>query len=64
MKVYLLLKHPTYPYNRAEFIRAGEVMGVYGERTEPARIASEKNANKQRLYFWTVQAKRVKEPQQ
>jgi hypothetical protein len=57
--VYLLLKHPRYPYNAQDHLRAGEVMGVYENRVEPDRIAAEKNARRP-SYLWVVYRKRVK----
>ena len=59
MKVYLLMKHPPYPYNAQEHLKAGEVCGVYLERKEPDRIASEKNARRP-VYLWRVHSKQVK----
>lgn len=58
-RVFVLMKHPPYPYNREIHLEAGEIHGVYLDRNEPDRIASEKNA-RQSMYFWKVHAKRVK----
>lgn len=58
-RVYLLMKHPPYPYNANAHLKAGEVMGVYADRAEPARIAAEKNA-RHASYLWAVHAKNVK----
>lgn len=60
MKVYLLMKHPPYPYNQTSHLKAAEVVGVYAEPEEPKRIAAEKNARCP-SYLWTVKAKTVKE---
>jgi len=59
--VYLLLKHPPYPYNAKHHLKAGEVVGVYLSREEPARIAAEKNARRPH-YLWAVHRKSVKPP--
>lgn len=60
MTVYLLMKHPPYPYNASIHLEAGEVMGVYRDRAEPDRIAAEKN-NGRTSFLWSVRAKRIKE---
>lgn len=59
-RVFLLMKHPPYPYNRSHHLKAGEVVGVYADRTEPARIADEKNARRPN-YLWAVHAKNIKD---
>lgn len=59
MTVYLLCKHPPYLYNHRVHLAAAEVMGVYVDRAEPAKIAKEKNAKPSR-YFRTVKRKQVK----
>lgn len=60
MTVYLLMKHPPYPYNAARHLKAGEIVGIYRERAEPDRIAAEKNARRP-SYLWSVHTKRIKE---
>lgn len=57
--VYLLIKHPPYPYNANFHIKAGEVVGVYMNRAEPDRIAKEKNARRP-VYLWKVHRKQAK----
>lgn len=57
--VYILAKHPPYPYNAEHHLRAGELVGVYEDRGEPDRIAAEKNARRPK-YLWLVHRKRVK----
>lgn len=58
-RVFVLMKHPPYPYNRDIHLEAGEIHGVFLDRKEPDRIAAEKNARRP-MYFWKVHAKRVK----
>lgn len=63
--VYLLLKHPPYPYNAIGssdqylYIRAGEVHGVFEDKREADKLAAEKNARKPHGLY-AVHAKRVK----
>ena len=57
--VFLLMKHPPYPYNASDHLKAGECQGVYTERAEPDRIAAEKNARNP-SYLWAVHKKQVK----
>lgn len=59
MRVYLLMKHPPYPYNAQEHLKAGEVQGVYFDRAEPDRIAAEKNSRRPN-YLWSVHRKEAK----
>lgn len=59
-RVYVLMKHPPHPYSYGNHIEAGVVVGVYATRAEPVRIAAEKNERRP-AYFWTVQAKQVKD---
>ena len=59
MKVYLLMKHPRHPFDRQDHINAGEVYRVYSDRSEPDRIAAEKNARRP-MYLWRVHGKEVK----
>jgi hypothetical protein len=58
--VYLLMKHPPYPYSARAYLKAGECQGVYLDRAEPARIAQEKNSRNP-YCFWAVQRKQIKD---
>ncbi len=58
-KVFILLKHPPYLYNASLHEGAGEIVGVYADRSEPDRIAAEKNARRSR-YLYRVHVKRIK----
>lgn len=61
MTVYLLRKHPRYPYNnwgQRAHIEAFTVEGVFCERATPTKIAKEKN--KKSGFLWTVSRKEVK----
>lgn len=62
-RVYVLMKHPPYTYNSKLHIAAGEIVGIWTERTEPDRIAAEKNS-RNTCFLYSVQAKQVKEPKQ
>lgn len=57
--VYLLLKHPPHPYNASLYISAGEVRGVFEDKREADKLASEKNSRKPHGLY-VVHAKRVK----
>jgi hypothetical protein len=60
MHIYLLRKHPRYPYNNwgeRTHLEAFTVEGVYSEHATPARIAKEKN--KRSNFLWTVSRKIV-----
>jgi hypothetical protein len=60
MHIYLLRKHPRYPYNSCgerAHLEAFTVECVYAERATPARIAKEKN--KRSNFLWTVSRKTV-----
>lgn len=59
MVVYLLMKHPPYPYNAGFFLDAGECLGVYADKAEPQKIADEKNSRRPR-YLYRVHRKTVK----
>ncbi len=59
-RVFVLMKHPPYPFNRHNgHLMAGEIQGIYTDRAEPDRIAEEKNARRP-IYLWKVHAKQVK----
>ncbi len=59
MVVYLLMKHPTHPYNAQHHLKAGECLGVYADKAEPQKIADEKNSRRP-SYLYSVQRKIVK----
>lgn len=59
LTVYLLLRHPPSPFNHKLHIAAAEVIDVYFDRSEPDRIAEEKNKAKT-SFLWSVKAKRAK----
>jgi hypothetical protein len=57
--IYLLMKHPPYPYNAQHHLKAGEIVRSSYDRTELQAIADEKNSRRP-IYRWAVRAVRVK----
>ena len=60
MKVHLVLRHPSYLYNPALFIKAAEVMAVYlDKKAAEAAMASMKSSAPAKHF--SMQTKVVKE---
>ena len=59
MTIYLLMKHPPYPYNAQVHMKAGEVVAISKNRSELLRAADEKNSRNPR-YLYLVHRKIVK----
>lgn len=57
--VYILLKHPPYPYNASKYLSAGELHGVFEDKKEAERVADEKNSRKPHGLY-AVHTKRLK----
>lgn len=63
MKVYLVLKHPRYPYGSdIKYLEAATIEACFVKKQDAQFIVDTKNeARRSGHYMWSVQTKVVKE---